>query len=170
MTHPGRHIGTLIKPHGFKGEMQVRGSSQTLENLTEGMPLFVEIAGQRIPFFIESLSGEPAGDTSVIKLEFIDSDAEARKYSGKNVYAEHIPASSGTGGTTGADLIGYLVTDKNSGSKLEVVDYDDQSGNPLFILDLSGREILLPANADYILSIDPSTRKIQVDFPEGLLE
>jgi len=61
MAHKGNHIGTLIKPHGYKGELLLKGKPQFLTDLIEGIPLFIEIYEQRIPFFIEDFSPDVSG-------------------------------------------------------------------------------------------------------------
>ena len=33
MSEQGSHIATLIKPHGYKGEMQMKGKPELLENI-----------------------------------------------------------------------------------------------------------------------------------------
>jgi len=164
------HIATLIKPHGFKGGMVIRGAAGDLQKLRKGTPLFIGISEQRVPFFIESFDPDPTAESGIIKLEFIDSEIEARNFTGLKVYAELKPASAASENAHGSGLIGFTVTDKGSGRVLSVADFLDQPENPLLVLDHAGEEILLPLNADYILAVHTGERKIEVDFPEGYFD
>lgn len=164
------HIATLIKPHGFKGGMVIRGTAGDLQKLKKGTPLFIGISEQRVPFFIESFDPDPTSESGIIKLEFIDSEIDARKYTGLKVYAELKPASTASENANGPVLIGYSVIDNSSARELTVVDFLDQPENPLLVLDHEGEEVLLPLNADYILAVRTREKRIEVDFPEGYFD
>jgi len=168
MTQPGNHIGTLLKPNGYKGELLLRGNPQIIEKLTIGIPLFIELSEQGIPFFIEKISFNAAGDTCIVKLEFINSDREASPFVGCEVYMESKFTDSVEKTLKLADYIGYIVKDSKSGDEFEVLDYYENQENPLLILGRKGKEILLPKNADYILYVDQKNRIIEAEFPEGL--
>lgn len=170
MSHRGSHIGTLIKPHGFKGELLMKGKPEILRKLQEGMPLFIELSGQRIPFFIEEISHDPSGEKCMIQLEFIDSDNVARRYAGCEVF-DHPELQSGV---QAADFrpqayVGFIVIDIASRDEYRVKDFFDHPGNPILLLERHGHEVMLPARADYILSVDISEKVIKADFPEGLV-
>jgi ribosomal 30S subunit maturation factor RimM len=107
-----------------------------------------------------------------VKREFIDSDTEARKYVGYDVFTD----SNSKIETKSEDailineFIGYTVHDIVSGSEYQVIDFYDSSENPILVLDNKGAELLLPRNADYILEIDHVGNIMNVEFPEGLTE
>jgi 16S rRNA processing protein RimM len=166
----GNPIGTLVKPHGYKGEMLLKGKPGVLQNLTEGMPLFIAIDGQRIPFFIEEVYNDVPAEKVVVKFEFIDSREAAGRYVSCEVYSE--PGASARTGEEAKlnDYIGFLCTDRSSGAQLTVTGYIDSAENPILVLEYKGSEVLLPANADYILEMDREARTIDAEFPAGLLD
>lgn len=170
MPEMGNHIGTLVKPHGYKGEMLLKGKTEILQELTKGIPLFIEIDGQRIPFFIEEVYNDTPAEKVIIKLEFIDSDAVAGRYVSCEVYADP--------GTPGAaeremhlsDYRGFTCIDRSSGAAFTVTDYIESPDNPILVLDHQGNEVLLPANAAFILEVNTDAQTIEAEFPDGLLD
>lgn len=170
MSHRGSHTGTLIKPHGYKGELLMKGKPEILRELHEGIPLFIELSGQRIPFFIEEISYDSSGEKCIIQLEFIDSEDEARRYAGCEVFDQpELQSDAQTAEFRPHKFIGFLVIDIASGEQYRVKDFFDHPGNPILLLERHGLEVMLPARADYILSVDIPGKVIKADFPEGLV-
>ena len=169
MSHTGSHIGTLIKPHGYKGELLLKGKPEIIRELQQGIPLFIELSEQRIPFFIEEISPDPSGEKCIIQLAFIESDSEARRYVGCEVYQ---PPDSKTDERMVVDdspgFAGFVVLDTAGGGQYNVTDFFDHPENPLLLLEFEGKEVMLPLNADYILSVDNQKKVIEAAFPEGL--
>ncbi len=178
MSEQGSHIGTLIKPHGYKGDLQMKGNSHLLDNIQIGDPLFISIDGQRIPFFVTDLFESGRNDRIVVKFEFIDGIDEARKFTNCDVFSERLDESSSPGDhelSTQDDLdissmMNFHVHDKNSGKRAVVIDFVKSSENPILILKIEKQEIMLPLNADYIESIDHESKQIIANFPDGLFE
>ena len=166
MPEIGSHIGTLIKPHGYKGELQIKGKPDLLDNIQIGDPLFISIDGQRIPFFVEDLfeSGHP--DRLVVKFEFINDIEQARKYTTCDVYSDQKQTSTDNKGDDLSNMMGYSVHDKHSGRFAEVSDYVASNDNPILILAFDKQEVMLPLNADYIETIDNKSKKITVAYPK----
>jgi len=170
MAHQGNHIGTLIKPHGYKGDLLLKGKPQFLNIITEGIPLFIEISEQRIPFFIEDFSPDLSGEKGIIKFEFIDSDIEARKYIACRVYMDSVDEDMQEQDAQIVEFVGYSVLDTSTGNEYKVIDFYDSSENPILVLKNNNDELLLPRNADYIVEVDHTSRIMKVEFPEGLTD
>jgi 16S rRNA processing protein RimM len=72
------------------------------------------------------------------------------------------------------DLIGFAaeVVDEQGARVAEgrVSDYYDSEANPLFELELNGREVLVPAVEDFIVHIDFEGERMIFLLPEGLME
>ncbi len=169
MSEPGNHIGTLIKPHGYKGELQIKGKPGLLENIQIGDPLFISIDGQRIPFFVEDCFESGHSDRLILKFEFIDDIDQARKYMTCNVYSDQQQASADHPVEDISTMVGYSVQDKNSGRNAKVSDYVKSNENPILILTFDQQEVMLPLNADSIEIIDHKSQTITVSLPEGLI-
>ncbi len=170
MPETGNHIGTLVKPHGYKGEMLIKGKPEILQKLTEGIPLFIAIDGQRIPFFIEEIYNDTPTEKVIIKFEFIDSKDTAGRYVSCEVYSDPEPSPGSGSNPLLSDYLGFRCTDRSSGAELTVTDFIESTENPILVLDHKGNEVLLPLHADFILNVDPEARTIEAFFPEGLLE
>jgi len=170
MSEMGNPVGTLVKPHGYKGEMLLKGKPGILQELTQGMPLFIAIDGQRVPFFIEEVHNEIPAEKVIIKFEFIDSKDTAGRYVSCDVFSDPGVSTRTAGEAQRTDYRGFLCTDRSSGAELTVTGYIDSAENPILVLEYKGNEVLLPANADYILNIDRDAGTIEAEFPEGLLD
>lgn len=170
MSALGSHIGTLIKPHGYKGELQIKGKPVLLDNIQIGDPLFISIDGQRIPFFVEDIFESGHADRVVVKFEFIDDIDRARKYTTCNVYSDQPQDSIAGSDEDISSMMGFTVHDENSGRSAEVSDYVISAENPILILSFGKQEVMLPLKADYVKSIDQKSRTITVSLPEGLLD
>ena len=71
------------------------------------------------------------------------------------------------------DLIGFAVEAEETGTpekfKGTVSDYYDSDVNPLFELEIGGRQVLVPAAEEFIAHIDFEARTMHLVLPEGLL-
>jgi 16S rRNA processing protein RimM len=170
MANAGNHIGTLIKAHGYKGEMLLKGNPEVVRKLEIGIALFIEISGQRIPFFIEDFSTDTTGEKVFLKLEFIDSDFDARRYLSCEVYADFSIDVEKKSVFSLKDHIGFKVIDLNSKLEYLVTDFYDSPENPILVLERGKDQFLLPQKADYILRVDYEKNVMEVDFPDGFFE
>ncbi len=170
MSYRGSHIGTLIKPHGYRGDLLLKGRKEILREMEPGMSLFIEKDGQRIPFFIEEIETDDSGVRCLVKFGFIGSDTEARRFTGCQVFDKLVPDKRDVPVWNDLrDYIGFVVTDTRSGNEYTVTDFMDTQENPLLIIERKGEEVMLPVNADYILSVDGEEKIIRTAFPDGLI-
>ena len=68
------------------------------------------------------------------------------------------------------DLIGFRFTDMCSGRKGTISGYTDDPNNPLFIAEIDGSEVFIPAQDELLETIDPDSREIRFRLPEGLID
>ena len=68
------------------------------------------------------------------------------------------------------DMVGFTATFKGRDDEGRIVDFEDSDWNPLFIIELDGREVMIPAVDDFIVEYSPSRRSVLFELPEGLLE
>ena len=170
MSYQGNHIGTLIKPHGYKGELLLKGNPEIIRELKQGIPLFIEISGQRVPFFIEELSHDLSGEKCIVRLEFIESDVEARRHTGCEVFNSAVSQADRRSEILEVRKYeGFTVIDITNAKKYIVADFYDNPGNPVLLLKSEENEVMLPVNADFILSFDISGKMIKAAFPDGLV-
>ena len=66
-------------------------------------------------------------------------------------------------------ILGLAVVDKQIGSIGQVVDILNTGSNDVYVVDYSGKEVLIPAIKNVILKVDIENHLITVDLPDGLL-
>ena len=162
-------IGNLTKPHGVNGEMILRFDGQLIIELKEGEPVFVELDGSLVPFFIETIRG---GDNmAFIKLEFISLGPEMDGLRGKSVFLESKNIVEEISLEHDNDFfIGWTLTDKESTISGTILDFANENENPLFVLEKNGKEYYIPVQEELIVKIDEKKKIIYMDLPEGIFE
>ncbi len=141
------------------------GSGQRIEI---DNPLFIDIDGQRVPFFVEKFDLVSI-DQAIVKLEFINSIEEAREVSGCEVYVEPATISTSLPTTNGFNvLVGYKAFDQDLGYLGKITDYVQHNINSILIVDYNGLELLIPAVDELIIKINHKEQSIHFQLPEGL--
>jgi len=166
----GAKAGKTSKPYGLRGEVNIILEPQAGNNIEPDNPLFIEIDGQRVPFFVEEVELLSA-DQAIIKFEFVDTLEAARKISGCAIYFDprHQTDSVETGNDL-ANLIGFTASDRESGLLGTITDYLPHPMNPVFVIQSEGKELMVPAVRDFIEHINPEKQSIQFILPDGLAD
>ncbi len=163
-------IGRFAKPHGIKGELSLVTDFEWPE---EGDDIFLicEMDGILVPFLVEE-SRYKSDAVTLVKLEGVDSEEEARRFVNKEVYfpLEAVDGEVPLGEMTWDNLIGYAVTDTHAGYIGVITDVDDTTANVLLRIDRAGGELLIPAAEELITDADHEARRLVVSLPEGLLD
>ena len=68
------------------------------------------------------------------------------------------------------EVFGFEIWDENFGKVGLIKGVNDQSAQPLFEIDSSGQEILIPIHDEFIKSADREKKIIKVSTPAGLIE
>ena len=166
----GPPAGKISKPYGIRGEVQVILLPHITKFIKTGTPLFVDLDGQRVPFFIEE-ADLVARDQAILKLEFIESVEDAKKVSGREIFLD--PAVRPNQDQVGDDpgmLIGYQVMDRTLGKLGEITGYRPGTMNPMWFIGTEGKEIMIPATREFIIDTDHGGRVVLLDLPEGITE
>jgi 16S rRNA processing protein RimM len=162
-------IGYILKPHGLKGGVSMSLDAEAPEHLEDVKIFFLEKNSRLVPQFMESISVR--GDKAFVKFEDVDSPEAAQSISKSAVY---LPKStrekSGRGEFYDDEIIGFEVEDKLLGDLGTIVEVVSAGPNKLLSVDNRGKEVLIPVNSPFILSINKSKKKIIVELPDGFLE
>jgi 16S rRNA processing protein RimM len=162
-------IGVIAKPHGLKGEVTVllEDSQVDWENLKSAFILTK--AGQFVPYFIETISVR--GSKAFLKFEDVNSPELAASISKREIF---LPKSerpkSGKGEFYDDEITGFEVSDETVGALGVVVGVEMSGVNRLVVVKGNDKEVLIPVNSPFILSINKSRKKISVNLPEGFLD
>lgn len=157
------------KPHGIHGELSFTFTDDAFDR-TECPYLVCQIDGIFVPFFIEEyrFRGE---NSALLKLEDIDSDSDARPFTNTDVYFPKSYLEDDEEQTAPGDyFIGFEITDQAHGYLGKITHVDDSTINVLFVVNYNNKELLIPANEDFILNIDEDKKTIRTQIPEGLLQ
>lgn len=163
-------FGKILKLHGFNGHLLVKAEIPLKLKLKKSEPVFLEIDGILVPFFIQEITESPA-PSILLLLDDIDSDLKAREFTGCNVYLPLNKKSEQQGPVEDFTLLlGYRLLDSGGRFQGIIEEIIEIPQNNLFRVVLNEKEYLLPANTDFILNIDSKNKKIDYEIPEGLLE
>lgn len=164
--NPGILIGRITKTSGFEGAVILRPEKNLTENIQIDEPVFIEIDGRPVPFFISSI--EEAGSDMKITFEGYDTIDKVNEFKDCRVFLTN-PAEP-VDQTSDSDLMrGFHVMDQEENPLGIVLDIIYNPGQMLLsIEDESGREILIPFHEDLIIRIDTLTKTLIMDIPEGL--
>ena len=163
-------LGHISKLHGYKGELSIHLETEDADEYSELESVFVQMNGQLIPFFIESLEHRH-NNNAVVTFADIDSTDQASLLISCALFLPltMLPPLTGTRFYY-HEVKGFSVMDENFGEAgiiEEVLEYPHQA--VLRVLH-KGKEILIPITDEIILEVDRETRTIRTRAPEGLIE
>jgi len=166
----GAKAGKISKPYGLQGEVQVILNPLIVKHIKSGTPLFIMIDGQGVPFFMKSVD-LLADDLAHIQFEFIHTVEEAREVCGCEVFLDPKASKAMEGESEDPEsVVGYLAIDQHLGALGTVKEYIPNPMNPQWSIELRGKEMLIPANADFVLEIKRKLKQIHFSLPDGLSE
>ena len=163
-------IGKLGKPHGVKGEITFAITDDVFDRVDADY-LVLDIDGIMVPFYMEEYRFKN-DDNVLVKFEDIDTQEQARNYTGCEVYFPRHLSDSGEDSLSWAEIIGFNLVDVISGKTVGTIEHvDDSTLNLLFEVTTSdGHEVLIPASNDLIEEVSAENKEIRMAVPEGLLE
>lgn len=166
-------VGQFFKTHALRGELNAVFDIDA-GGLTPETPLVIDMDGIFVPFFIETIRSKGAR-ASLVKLQGIDTEAEARDFVNKAIYIRNADYETlsdedeeGEGGYAD-EFIGYRVCDAVHGEIGTIEDVDLSTQNALFIVGNPDGTVYIPISEDFIDNIDTESRVIQMNLPEGIV-
>ncbi len=134
------------------------------------VPVWVAVDSLDVPLWIESF--ERRGRSSaVVRFADIDNERRSGEMVGREIF---LPAAAADqSGQSGdelyfEDLVGYKAL-LPGGVTGTVAGFADNDLNPLFVLDVAGKEVLIPAVDEFLGKVSERRREVRFDIPEGLL-
>ena len=161
-------IGIFNKPHGLNGELSFSFTDDIFDRC-DSPYIVCQIDGIFVPFYIEEYRFR-SDSAALVKLEDIDSDQEARMFTNVEVFYPKKYISEEDIATTHRDyFLEYLIVDELLGEIGRIKSLDDTTVNWLFEVEYKNRQILIPANDDFISRIDTDKKILYMRIPEALL-
>ena len=158
-------VGRITKLFGAEGEVNVNLYADFPDNFSEEQPLFTIVDSLVVPLFCDSFSRRGRGSATV-RFADIDTPKRAELIMGNEIFIEE--AESDDDEFTFEDLIGFTV--KIGRRKGEITDFYDNEYNPLFEVEIGGKQYLIPAVEEFIAAIDFDRGEMKLVLPDGLIE
>jgi 16S rRNA processing protein RimM len=161
-------LGTVIKLHGYLGELTVFLDVDKPDNYRKLESVLIEINSDLVPFFIQHLSFK--NNAVIMKLEDVNTLEQAEVLVGQSLYLplERLPPLSGKKFYF-HEVINFEVIDKTEGS-LGVVDKIlDLPKQAVIQIMHKGKEVLIPISDEIIIAVDREKKQLHIEMPEGLL-
>lgn len=170
MEFPGSaKAGRISKPYGIQGSVHIILDPVAGQRIQEGDPLFIQMDGQRVPYFVEELT-VVSSDQAIAKFEFIDDVGKAKSIAGRDVYLD--PDTVQDAPSPRSDelqvLSGYAAYDRVIGYLGTVTGLLEHDRNPILLVDHGGKELMVPAAGEIILKVNHRKKTIHFDLPDGL--
>lgn len=169
-------IGRFNKPHGVSGEIAATLFYDDLD-LRSLRCIVVKVDAINVPFFLTEL--RPKGrETVLLSIDGYSSDESVAVMTNKDIYALSTELREAIGedeeeddGFYAADLAGYTLLDGSGATIGTIEGIEDSTANVLFIVRRPGsdKEVFVPVADEFITDINPDTRTIVMQLPEGLL-
>tara|TARA_B100000609_G_C17154135_1_gene402528 strand:+ start:500 stop:1009 length:510 start_codon:yes stop_codon:yes gene_type:complete len=157
-------LGYVSRKHGYKGDVNIM--LETPAKHKELAHMFIDLNGRLVPFFIDSFRLKKE-NIALVKFDDIDSEQEAQKLVGKEIYLplELLDQKQQNELTA---LIGFDVVDAVHGNIGTVWDIFDNTAQKLFQIKNKEQELLIPITEEFIQKIENNTIFIQT--PQGLID
>lgn len=167
--------GKFNKPHGINGEISVTLHEDF--DLNDVKCIVMSVDGIYVPFFIKSLRVRNA-DTYLIMIDGINDETKAQFFTNKPFFIleSDLPETENdeddeSDGFYLNDMIGFKVEDSRLGYIGHVSDINDQTENILFIVERdNGEEVYIPAVDEFIIDVNPESKTVTTNLPEGIVE
>jgi 16S rRNA processing protein RimM len=162
-------LGHIVRIHPYKGLVTIKLSGNISEEISEAEPVFLEIEGKLVPFFITVYEYNLPG-TLRLGFEGYEAPGKMQEYNGCRVF---VAASAHKEKTTftPSDLAGFRVFSRENefiGTVNKVIENPGQF--LLQIFSARKKEILVPFHEDLILEILTGEKKIKIEIAEGLTD
>lgn len=161
--------GEVVTTHGVRGEVRVYPWSDTPDFLCGFDSFYLDAKGARR---MEVERARVHKNVVVVKFKGIDTIEEAEKLRGKTLYIDRDDCELEEGEYFIQDLIGLRVLDADTGACYgEISDVSQTGANDVYhIRGEGGRERLIPAIKEVVVSTDPDAGEMRIRPLEGLFD
>jgi 16S rRNA processing protein RimM len=161
------YLGEIVSKFSFKGEVLLKLDSDEID-LKKIKTIFLSIDGSIIPYSIDNIKLHKSSLLR-IKLENIDSEEKANKILKTKTYLpiKDLPKLNGNKFYY-HEIINFTVFDLNLGKIGKVEEVNDQTLQPIIIVDNDKRKIMIPLVDDFLIDLDRNKKTLTFDLPDGL--
>ena len=162
-------IGRVIGPHGVRGLLKIESYARSEESLLTAGKFYLRQSPGKISEY-EILSAVPHKRGALIRLEGLDSRAQAEAYRGAEILIRKGVLSRDKDEYFWHELIGlrvFLETGRYLGIVKEIL---PTAGNDIYVVREGKEEFLIPAVHDVVKTIDLENKTMVISEVEGLLD
>lgn len=164
------YLGKILKTFGNDGRVMVHLDVDDPSEYLEMESVFLDLHGERIPFFIESVELRN-NNKAVIAFEDFKTADDAESLTGLEMYlpAAVLPLLEGNNFYY-HEIIGFLVIDEHYGEIGFISDVLDLPHQSLFQIYKGDTEILIPVVDEIITEVDREHKTLHIAAPDGLID
>lgn len=161
-------IGQIVNTHGFRGEVKIYPLTVDMSRFEKLKEVYMEENNELVKYKVESIKF--LRSTVAVKLKGIDSEEAANKLKGSYIKVDRKSAVKLPKDTYFiCDLIDSEVYDEKGQLLGTVKDVLQTGSNDVYVVQSTGKDILIPALKDVVKKVDLTNKKIMVEMPEGLI-
>jgi len=162
-------LGKILKTYGHDGHVLITLEGDFLGEIKEMELLFIVVDELMVPFFISSILNH--GENSIlVSFDGYESKDSMEEFVGCNIMVSHSVLKVIRSDSLPLYLKGFSLLDINGnriGTIDEIASYPMQV--MLIIRDDKNKEIMIPLNDDWIVTIDKQGMEIVMNLPDGII-
>lgn len=162
-------IGIISSTHGVRGEVKVFPTTDDVNRFKRLKEVILDTGKEQMQLQIEGVKFFK--QFAILKFKGYDNINDIEKYRGKSLFVTRDNAVKLKKDEYFiADLIGMKVENEDASFCGILMDVITTGANDVYVVDCGGREVLIPAIKDCILSVDLNKNEMKVHLLEGLLD
>ena len=163
-------VGIISSTHGIHGEVKVFPTTEPITRFQQIKEVFLDTGAEKILLKIEGVKFFK--QFAILKFKGYNSINDIQKYKGKELWVSRenaVPLEENEYYI--ADLIGLTVSSDQGEALGELTDVLQTGANDVYIVKMeNGKEVLFPAIAECVQSVDLEKGAMVVHVMEGLLD
>ena len=163
-------IGKIQATQGIRGQLRVIPFAGDASSISKLGSVFIKAPNGALEQF-SVVSAKAHGKRVILTLKPFDNINQVLHLVGREIYADRgalpeLPSDE----YYWSDLLGLRVWTSEGEELGELVDIIETGSNDVYVAKKDGREVLIPALEDVVLSVDLAAGRMTVSLPEGLLD
>lgn len=163
-------VGIISSTHGIRGEVKIFPTTDDAGRFKKLKEVILDDGKEQVLMQVEGVKFFK--QFVIAKFKGYDNINDIEKYKGKSLFVTRENAVTlGKDEYFIADLIGILVENEDGSFQGILKDVLETGANDVYIVQSKeGKEVLIPAIKDCILSVDLDSNKMKVHLLDGLLD
>lgn len=162
-------VGEIVGTHGVRGEMRVNPWCDSPSFLKKFKTLYLDEKGEKS---LDIKSAREHGNVSLIVVDNIDTVEKAQAMRGKVLYIKRDDAKLQKGSYFIAELFDCTVCDADDENIVYgiITDVSETGANDVWHITKDGKEYLIPAIKDVVVSVDVEEGIIKIRPLKGIFD